>query len=164
MEKFFSTRPATKVPEPCLRVSRSFRDEAVDRLAHRDARDREFFREVAFGRQCIVGRQQLVLDRAAQTALELLVKRLGGGLVQPSDDFEQRHVALPELSAQQAEEFVLRLYNQYSTTCIGFHVNGGNTTNFRLDSDSPTEKWFYIGLGLVLLPGFDTDLSESRGF
>ena len=54
LEKFFSTRAHTKVPDPWRRTNMPFADQAVDRLAHRDARDAEIHGEIALGRQRIV--------------------------------------------------------------------------------------------------------------
>jgi hypothetical protein len=50
-------------------------DQAVQGLAHGDARDAELLGHVAFGRQGVVGREDLLLDGFAQRALQLLVER-----------------------------------------------------------------------------------------
>ena len=48
-------------------------DQAVDGLAHRDARDRQVGGELALGGQRVVGTQDPLLDRLAQGPLQLLV-------------------------------------------------------------------------------------------
>jgi hypothetical protein len=61
----------------------TFLDQAVDRLAHRDARDVQFERQLALGRQGFGGAVDAAVDRFAQGALQLLVQRqvAGGGEV-----------------------------------------------------------------------------------
>ena len=75
IEKFFSTRPRTKVPEPVAAHQQAFAHEPVDGLAHGDPRNAELAGEVALGRQRIVGVQDAPVDRLAQRALQLLVER-----------------------------------------------------------------------------------------
>jgi hypothetical protein len=61
----------------------TFLDQAVDRLAHRDARDVQFGRQLALGRQGLGRAVDAAVDRFAQGALQLLVERqvAGGGKV-----------------------------------------------------------------------------------
>src|SRR5204862_463420 len=57
-------------------------DQAVERLSHRDARNRELGRDLALRRKGVVGRQQPPFDRLPQRPLELLVERLAAGRVE----------------------------------------------------------------------------------
>ena len=87
--KFFSTRLLTKVPGALLADQQAFLDQFVDGLAHGDARDGEHFREIALGRQRVVGPDDAVLDGRAQRALQLLIQRLRARFVERRQNLRQ---------------------------------------------------------------------------
>jgi len=64
-------------------------DQAVQRLAHGDARDAVGDREIALGRQRFGRRQYLPLDRVPEHTLQLLIQRRGVSLGQPSYAFDE---------------------------------------------------------------------------
>ena len=76
-------------PERALAAyEQTFGDETVDRLAHGDARHLQLLREIALGRQRVVGRDHAILDRFAQRALELLIQRLSARFVERGQLFQ----------------------------------------------------------------------------
>ena len=84
LAKFFSMRAATKLPEPWRRTSNPSSDQAVDRLAHRDARDRQLGRDLALRRQGVVRCEHPLLDGLTERPLQLLVqRRVATGLDRP---------------------------------------------------------------------------------
>ncbi len=73
--KFFSTRAAHEVARALPAHQQSFAHQAVDGLAHGDARDRELGGQIALRRQRVVGAEHAPVDGLAQRALQLLVER-----------------------------------------------------------------------------------------
>ena len=70
----------------------AFGDQAVYRLAYRDARDVEILGQVAFRRNGVVLMQLAALDGVAQVSLQLQVQRRGIILGQAANGFGKRHI------------------------------------------------------------------------
>jgi len=70
----------------------AFVDQAVQRLADGDSRNREIVGQVPLWRQGLVGGQHVLGDRRAQGALQLLIQRRAALFVQSADGLgEVRH-------------------------------------------------------------------------
>ena len=89
-EKFFSTRAHDEGAGALASHEQAFVHEAVDGLAHGDARDRELGRQVALGGQRVVGSQQTALHRLAQRPLQLLVKGQAARFIEHSYGLRQQ--------------------------------------------------------------------------
>ena len=74
--KFFSTRLLTKVPEPCLRISRPSSTSPSMALRTVMRETESMSARSRSGGRCVVGPDDPVLDGCAQRALQLLIKRL----------------------------------------------------------------------------------------
>jgi hypothetical protein len=87
---------ADEIARAGARNQQAFLDQAVDRLADGDARDREFGGEVAFGRQGVLRSEDAALDRVAQHPLHLLVQGLAVLRIQGPQYLGQRiHSIVP---------------------------------------------------------------------
>jgi hypothetical protein len=80
---------ADKRTRTLLAHEQAFCDEAVDRLAHSDARDGKFFGEITLGRQCVVRPQHTAFNRVAEPALYLLIERQGVCFVERPQNLRQ---------------------------------------------------------------------------
>ncbi len=91
LEKFFSTRAATKVPAPWRRVSRPSLTRPSSALRTVMLRDAQLLGHVAFGRQGVVGAEHVDLAIASRSALcSWLVERRVVLAVQPPMRSEKR--------------------------------------------------------------------------
>ena len=87
MAKFLSTRAETKLPGTLPPHQQAVGNQAIERLAHRDARHREIRGEIAFRGQRVVGAENAAVDGLAQRSLQFLIQRQIAATVKRSHCF-----------------------------------------------------------------------------